>query len=249
MDTTASADALATWAGSLAAARLCGGTLPDPPQPITLAEGYELAARAAPGLGTPAGWKIGATSEGAMAFLGVSEPIRGRLFAERLWHDGARADLAGDRDAEAEPEIAFRLARPLAAGGDPLAAIGTVHAAAEIVRSSHPEPFRLGSGFIVADNAAGLGALIGPEIPRERLVRPDLLAVTLHGPDGASVTGRADAVLGDPLRALSWLAEALGEVPAGTWVLTGAMARAIPVPPGGSLRLDAGEFGGAVLNL
>ena len=63
------------------------------------------------------------------------------------------------------------------------------------------------------------------------------------------MTGRADAVLGDPLRALSWLAGALGEVPAGAWVLTGAMARAIRVPPGGSLRLDADEFGAAVLHL
>jgi 2-keto-4-pentenoate hydratase len=243
-------DNLEAWAAGLAPARLAGGSIADPPAPITLAEGYRLAARGEGLLGTPAGWKIGATSARAMDFLGLEEPIRGRLYAERIWHDGARADLSGDRPAEAEPEIAFRLARDLVAGGDPLGAIGEAFAAAEIVRPSHPDPFRLGAGFIVADNAAGIGALIGPPIPLALLAEPAAITVALSVAGGEACVGRADAVLGNPLDALAWLARHIGTIPAGAWVLSGAMTGAIPLtaPEGeGLLRLDAGPHGSATL--
>jgi len=42
----------------------------------------------------------------------------------------------------------------------------------------------------------------------------------------------------------------VGEIPAGSWVLSGAMARAIPLegdPGEGRLLLDAGAFGTACL--
>ncbi len=243
--------ALDQWAAALAPARLAGRSVIDPPAPIAVEEGYRLAQAGESLLGTPAGWKIGATSERAMAFLQVEEPIRGRVYAERIWRNGDTADLSGERAAEAEPEIAFRLARPLVAGGDPLACIGAVHAAAEIVRPSHPDPFRLGAGFIVADNAAGLGALIGPEIPLAALAAPDQVAVGISVPGGAATEGRADAVLGNPLAALAWLAQTLGEVPAGAWVLSGAMGPAISLASGATgerqLLLDAGPHGTATL--
>lgn len=244
-------DSLDQWAAALAPARLSGRTLVDPPAPISLEEGYRLAKVGEGLLGTPAGWKIGATSERAMAFLGVAEPIMGRLYAERIWHDSDHVPLTGDRPAEAEPEIAFRLARPLAAGGDPLASVGAAHAAAEIVRPSHPDPFRLGTGFIVADNAAGLGALIGPPIPLADLAAPERIAVALTIAGGGTTSGRADAVLGNPLTALAWLAGKLGTIPAGAWVLSGGMAPAVPLEPGaggGVLLLDAGPYGNAALN-
>lgn len=239
---------LLAWADGLAPARLAGGTLGDPPCRLTLAEGYGLADRAAPALGTPAGWKVGATSAGAMAFLGIEAPIRGRLFAERIWRDGDRADLSGDRPAEAEPEIAIRLDEGLAPAVDPRTVAWQAFAAAEIVRPSHPRPFDLGAGFIVADNAAGLGALIGPAIPCEALDDPAGLALTLTTSGGARTRGTADAVLGNPLDALAWLARTVGGLPAGTLVLTGAMARSIPLAPGDRLGLDAGAWGTAGLD-
>jgi 2-keto-4-pentenoate hydratase len=56
-------------------------------------------------------------------------------------------------------------------------------------------------------------------------------------------------VLGDPLNALGWLAGAVGGLPAGALVLTGAMARAVPAPRGATLTLDGGIRGGATLRL
>lgn len=241
---------LEQWAAALAPARLAGRCVGDPPAPISLEQGYRLARIGASLLGTPAGWKVGATSERGMAFLKVSEPIIGCLYAERIWHDGDRADLTGERPAEAEPEIAFLLGQPLAAGDDPIPAIAEVRAAAEIVRPSHPDPFRLGAGFIVADNAAGLGALIGPAIPLDALAAPEKLTVSLAVAGGEACEGRADAVLGNPLEALEWLARRLGVIPAGSWVLSGGMAPAIPLVADageGLLRLDAGPYGTATL--
>lgn len=241
---------LAAWGASLADARLHGRTVAEPPAAIALGTGYALADRVHAALGSPAGWKIGATSAGAMAFLGIHEPIRGRLFHERLWSDGDVADLSGECPAEAEPEIAFRLANALEAGSDPLGAIGEARAAAEIVRPSHPRALELGAGFIVADNAAGLGALIGPAIPLDLLAAPHRLSVTVRVAGGADSTGTADAVLGNPLQSLAWLATALGTIPAGSWVLAGAMARAVPLvrgDAGGQLQLDAGPHGQASL--
>lgn len=243
-------DSLEQWAAALAPARLTGRSLADPPKPILLDEGYRLARLGEDLLGTPVGWKIGATSERGMAFLGVGEPIVGRLYAERMWHDGDIADLSGELIAAAEPEIAFRLGQPLVAGADALSVIAEVRAAAEIVRASHRDPFRLGPGFIVADNAAGLGALIGPPVPLECLDAPDTLQVSLSVAGGSTCEGRADAVLGNPLVALAWLARWLGTIPAGSWVLTGGMAPAIDLDTSrgeGRLRLDAGLHGSAHL--
>ncbi len=234
---------LARWAARLAPARLSGGHVPDPPCPITLAVGYAIAEETAPELGTAAGYKIGATSSAAMAALGIAEPIRGRLFAERIWSDGAAIAVPGVRPPEAEPEVAIRLALPLAPGADPRPAIGAVRLAAEIVRATHADPFALGPGFIVADNAAGLGALLGPPLPPAALDQPAAIVATLSVDGGPATRGSADAVLGSPLAALGWLAATLGGLAAGQWVLTGAMARAIPVPPGATLRLDGGALG------
>jgi 2-keto-4-pentenoate hydratase len=238
------------WASLLPEARLAGGTVPDPPEAIGLGEGYRLAASNEGRLGAAAGWKIGATSARAMTFLGIDEPIMGRLFAERVWEDGDWADLSGERPAEAEPEIAFRLAEALDAGGEPMSAIGEVRAAAEIVRPSNDRAFDLGVGYIVADNAAGLGALIGPPIPLEALAEPKSISVALKVERGDTCRGTADAVLGNPLEALAWLAGRIGSIPAGSWVLSGAMAPAIPLEKRGEegrLLLDAGPHGSAEL--
>jgi len=242
--------ALEAWSRALVPARLEGGSVSEPPEPIMLETGYSIARLRCEGLGTAAGWKIGATSARAMEFLEVDEPIVGRLFAERIWHDGDLADLSGDRCAEAEPEVAFLLGRTLAGGEPALGSIAEMRAAAEIVRPSHDDAFRLGAGFIVADNAAGLGALIGPAIPLDLLETPGDIRIALSDEGGETCEGTADAVLGNPLEALAWLAGHLGEIPAGSWVLSGAMARAIPLAAKGGqglLELDAGPFGTAVL--
>jgi 2-keto-4-pentenoate hydratase len=177
-----------------------------------------------------------------MAFLGIAEPIRGRLFAERLFTDGAAMDLGNG--AEAEPEIMLTLGRPLAPGADPLAAVSRACFAAELVRPTRSDAFAQGPGFIVADNAAGLAALIGAGgaaggAGRTRCAARGAERGRRH--DGR----RGRRCAGGPASRPRLLASALGELPAGTVVLTGAMARAIPAPPGAALLLDCGAWGRA----
>ena len=230
-------------ADSLVAARLSGGLVP-PPAPLSLADGYALAADLYPRLGTPAGWKVGATSPGAQAFLGVAEPIRGRLHRERLWRaDGERivaVVLPGDRPVEVEPEVVLRVGPDLA----PDAAWFGI----EVNRPSFADPFAHGVGAIVADNAASVALLLGPALPLAALGDPAALTATI-AVDGVVIAGgSADAVLGDPRRAYGWLRGCVDLRP-GDLVATGAMGRSAVVGRSALLVLDAPGFGAARFRL
>lgn len=236
---------LARFAAALAEARRTGASVADP-APLTLEEGYRVAALLAPSLGTVAGWKVGATSAGAQAFLGIVEPIYGRVFAHGLWPNGARVAPPGERDAEAEPEILVRLARTPGEtiGRDDIAA---VHVGVEVNRPSRDDALELGAPFIVADNAAHCGLVIGPEIDMAALAAPADIRVRLMRGEALHASGDAAAVLGDPLEAARWLVRTRlssdRPVRAGDWIATGAMARSARLAVGDRLVADFGGFG------
>lgn len=223
----------------IAAARRTGGELPDAPT-LTLEEGYAVQRLVAARLGEAAGWKVGATSAGAQAFLGVGEPIRGRVLGGGLIRSGDAPPIPGDRPAEAEPEILFRLGRD--PEGDPAEAVASVHLGLEINRPSRADALALGAGFIVADNAAHAALVIGPEIPMAALDRPGQVRVRLIRNGETAGEGDAAAVLGHPLEALRWLARAT-PLRAGDWIATGAMARSCPFARGDRVRADFGPLG------
>ncbi len=227
-----------TFAESLAAARAAGGLVPPPPH-LTLAEGYAIAAALYPRLGTPAGWKVGATSAAAQVFLGVAAPIRGRLFAERVSSEGEVA-LPGDRPVEVEPEVVLRVGPD---GAPDAAWLGI-----EINRPSYAEPFAHGVGAIVADNAASVGLLLGPPLPLAALDDPVAVIAAIRA-DGIEVArGSADVVLGNPRAAYAWLTGEVALAP-GELVATGAMARSAVVARGTVLVLDGGPWGEARFTL
>lgn len=224
-------------AAKLAKARLSGGTTDFPA--LTLAQGQDIARRLAPHLGLVLGWKIGATSAGAMAFLKVEAPIHGRLFA--AWQDGAAIRFPGARPVELEPEILFTLGPDL----QPESARFGI----EFNRPSFADPFTLGAGSIVADNAASLGVLLGPVIPLAALDDPASLVAHIDIDGQRVATGSADAVLGNPRTALEALRTALANDPRGLQpgdiIATGAMCRSALLAPGQTVRLDAGVWGSA----
>jgi len=229
-------------ADGLAVARRSGGSVDGFPS-VDLATGYRIAAAMAPMLGPVRGWKIGATSGRAMAFLKIADPIHGRLFG--MWHDGETADVPGARPIEIEPEILFTL-------GDDLMPVAVAFGV-ELNRPSFADPFGLGVGAIVADNAASLGVLLGPALALADLDAPAALVATL-AIDGVTVgTGSADAVLGNPRHALDALraqlaGDARGLRP-GDVIATGAMCRSVEIVRGQTLTIDAGRWGRASLRL
>jgi len=229
-------------ADSLAAARQTGRLVDGFPA-IDLATGYRIAAAMAPRLGPVRGWKIGATSAGAMNFLKIAAPIHGRLFA--LWQDCETIDLPGSRAIEIEPEILFIL-------GDDLTPVAAAFGV-ELNRPSFADPFGLGVGAIVADNAASLGVLMGPMLDLADLANPAELVASLVVDGATLATGSADTVLDNPRHAFDALREQLGGdvrgLRPGDVIATGAMCRSVQIGRGQTLAIDAGRWGRATMKL
>ena len=216
------------------AARRRGEALAEAPPPLTLDEGYAVQHALAVRMGAQRGWKVGATGAGARAALGVVEPIYGRVFAAPL----AGSIVCGPRPLEIEPEIILELGPDLAPAR---AWVGL-----EIVRPSRDDAFRLGAGFIVADNAAHVGLVLGTELAINALDTP---RVTLHRNGVGAGEGTATAVEGGPGASLAWLARALADIDRplapGDLIATGAMARAVKAGAGDVVVADFGEHGRA----
>jgi 2-keto-4-pentenoate hydratase len=200
------------------------------------------------------GHKIGLTSLAMQELLGVDQPDFGYLTAAMVSESGCTLSAGDFLAPRAEAEIAFRFARPLAGPdldvADVLAAVDAVAPAIEVIDSRIAD-WRLTIADTVADNASSGHVVLGAWQPLGAL---DLAAVeaelTVAGPGGRheAVHGRGDAVLGHPATAVAWLARALHEyggdaIAPGEIVLSGAMARAVVVQAGDSVRATAGALG------
>lgn len=180
------------------------------------------------------GHKIGLTSKAMQEMVGVDQPDYGYLLDTMVLDDGAAIDIASLVAARVEAEIAFRLKRTLSGATisveQVLAATEAVAPALEVI-DSRVADWRITITDTIADNASSARAVVGAFRPVEGL---DLPGVAMRmDVDGEVVEGRGDAVLGHPALAVAWLAQALhaqGEaLEAGEVVLSGALARALPV--------------------
>jgi 2-keto-4-pentenoate hydratase len=241
--------------GALAEARRAGRltAIPAnwPPAALDAAERIRDAATAA--MGEPvAGWKIGATSPEAQQIMGCDGPFFGPLFASRIHESGATvAFTPGTLGVECE--FAFRIASDQPAGradydaGSLAGLVASCHPALEIVgRRVGGEGFPNVTGA-VADFALNVAFVHGPAIPRWR--EADLAAAEVKGFVGDEQTnaGHGRNVLGHPLNALAWLANALaargGGLKAGDWVSTGTCLGVVKAAPGARIRGEYGPLG------
>ncbi|MER7793191.1 fumarylacetoacetate hydrolase family protein [Streptomyces sp. NPDC097640] len=185
--------------------------------------------------------------------LGVDEPDFGHLLDDMVHRDAGPFPAACVPAARyclprVEPEICFRLARPLRGPDitveDVLHATDAVAPALEIV-DSRIRDWKITLVDTVADNASSAGLVHGPWTPLADV--PDLAAVTtellVDGEPVASGSGRE--VLGHPAAAVAWLANTLATfgtaLEPGQVVLPGAMTTAPSVRAG--QRAEA-RFGG-----
>ncbi|WP_225827195.1 2-keto-4-pentenoate hydratase [Streptomyces naphthomycinicus] len=225
-------------------------TWPD----LDLADAYavqqdNIARRLAAGA-TVIGHKAGLTSAPMRQLLGANEPDFGHLLDDMAHRDGATVRAARYCDPRIEPEICFRLARPLRGPGvttaDVLAATGAVAPALEIV-DSRIRDWRITLVDTVADNASSAGLVCGPWTPMEHT--PDLAAVSVDLlVDGSQVaTGNGKEVLGHPATAVAWLANTLAafgrELDAGHVILPGAMTTAPFIGTGQKAAAHFGALG------
>jgi 2-oxopent-4-enoate/cis-2-oxohex-4-enoate hydratase len=198
------------------------------------------------------GKKIGVTSAPVQEMLGVYQPDFGFLTDAMVYEDGAEIPVTGKLiQPRAEGEIAFRLRKDLVGPGvteaDVLDATETIMPCFEIV-DSRIDDWNIKIQDTVADNAScGVYVLGKNEVDPRDFDLPGL-KMTIYKNGEYNSEGLGSAVQGNPLTAVAWLANTLGEfgIPfkAGEVILSGSLAPLIPVVVGDEMSLEIEGIGG-----
>jgi 2-keto-4-pentenoate hydratase len=228
-------------------------------RPTTREAGYAAQAALAGLVGAQlAGWKIAATSEAGQKHIGVSGPLAGRIFADRIKPLGAAISLAGNRMCVAEPEMTFQFARDLPPRTAPytaaevMDAVADLYIAVEVPNSRFADFVHAGEASLIADNACAHEYVKGAAAPAAwrtlDLAAHAVTAAVVRG-DGQAWhrAGSGAAVLGDPRVALTWLVNELRVLGLGTqaglFVTTGTCMQPLEVTPGDTVEVDFGVLG------
>lgn len=229
--------------------------LPEYCRPRTVAEGYAAQAELSKLSGWQAvGWKIAATSTAGQKHIGVDGPLAGRLLAGKLHENGAELPAAHLYMAVIEAEFVFRLADDLPPRGhdyspeDVVEATASLHLGIEVPDSRFEDFSIVGAPQLIADNACTeffvLGAAVS-ESWRDLDLASHQISVAINGETTAEGTGAN--VLGDPRRALAWLANdrITQGVPlcAGEIITTGTCIVPTAIRPGDYVAADFGALG------
>ena len=241
-------------------------TLPAELRPRDIAAGHAIQA-ALPEVAGQAvvGWKIAATSAAGQAHIQVDGPLPGRILDGFVHPVGSTLSLSGNRMRVVEPEFAFRMGRalppraPVYTVDEVRAAVASLHPAFELPDSRYAEFTRAGKAQLIADDACCGRFAFGPAAPatwRDADLAAHRVHATVFGADGAERyrrDGEGRALLGDPLVALTWLANELSSLGfglrAGDWASCGTCMVPLEVMPGDRVVADYGELGRIELGL
>lgn len=185
------------------------------------------------------GKKIGLTSRAVQKQLGVDQPDFGYLTSDmEVAHQG---ELPAPRliQGRVEGEVAFVLGSTLRGPGitpaDVRAATDHVRVAIEII-DSRVRDWKIKIQDTIADNASSAYFVLGPA--RVRLDEIDLVRAKMQLWVNGELKsqGQGSACLDDPLNAVAWLANKMGELgvalAAGDVILSGAYGPVVPVRAG-----------------
>lgn len=194
------------------------------------------------------GHKIGLTSEGIRAQLGVDEPDFGRLL-DTMFVDERTVTTADLIAPRVEPEIGFVLDADLPATAtyrDVLAATDAVVPVAEII-DSRIRDWELEIEDTVADNGSSGRFVVGEQFTDVSGRDLSLEGATLRKNGELVEAGVGANVLEHPARAVAWLADALADtdesLSAGDIVLSGSFTPAVDLAPGDVVTLEFTSLG------
>ena len=208
--------------------------LPAELMPANLDEAYRirqvLEAIEQAGRGAVAGYKIGLTTPIMQQLCGVAEPIYGAIFAGEVHHGRTELLVQNYCRLGIETEIAVRLGEDLPDGRAPdrvAAAVESCMAAIELLEDLRHDYKRLSAAAMVAGNVWNAGVVLAPPVSDWRAL--DLARLSARLSIGGREIGRGTGgdVMGNPLNALAWLADALAAegtpLKRGMIVMTGSM--------------------------
>jgi 2-keto-4-pentenoate hydratase len=190
------------------------------------------------------GWKVGMTSKAMQQQFGFHEPVFGCiLHSLPTGHTFAPSGLI---NPGFENELCMRLSRDLTGTislDEARAAIEVVHPSLEIIetRGSFTEQIALA----LADNAQQKAVILGAPVKLPDVLETIEARVFVNGQ--VVGTGTGDAVLGNPLNSVVWLAGKLVQygriLKAGEIIMTGSFTRQFPMSPGDRIRTEFSGIG------
>ena len=201
------------------------------------------------------GHKVGLSSEAMQKMMGVDEPDYGHLLGDMEVFEDVPVNTAKYLFPRVEVEVGFILAEDLPGAGctedDVLAATAAYAPSIELI-DTRIKDWKIALCDTIADNASSAGYVLGPErvSPKDIDITGIDAVLTRNGEVVAE--GRSDAVLGNPVTAVAWLARKVDSfgvrLRAGDIVLPGSCTRAIDVRPGDAFVADFAGLGSVRLS-
>jgi len=199
---------------------------------------------------TVRGHKVGLSSRAMQEMMGVDEPDYGHLLSDMAVSEDVPVSAGRYCYPRVEVEVAFVLGGSLpgehCTEDDVLAATEAVAPAIELI-DSRIRDWDIRIGDTIADNASSAGFVLGPD--RVKPADLDLLTIDARlRRNGEQVAaGRSDAVLGNPVTAVAWLARKVASfgvtLEAGHVILPGSVHRAIDARPGDDFEAEFDGLG------
>ena len=190
------------------------------------------------------GWKVGLTSKAIQQQFNVHEPVFGCILeSEPSGHVFAPGDLISPGF---ESELCLRLGKDLSGSITPdeaRAAIDVVYPSLEIIETRGNLTEQL--ALALADNAQQKTVILGASVTMPAHPETVEARVIINGEVVA--TGTGDAVLGNPLNSVVWLAAKLADfgrsLKAGEIIMSGSFTRQFPIRSGDNIRCEFSGLG------
>jgi 2-keto-4-pentenoate hydratase len=185
------------------------------------------------------GHKVGLSSKAMQDMMNVDEPDYGHLLSDMQVHEDQPVSAGRYCYPRVEVEVGFILGATLPGEGcteqDVIDATEAVAPAIELIDSRILD-WNIKIGDTIADNASSAGYVLGPERVKPTDIDLRTIDARLMRNGEQVAEGRSDAVLGNPVTAVAWLARKVASfgvtLEAGHVILPGSVHRAIDVRPG-----------------
>ncbi|WP_286239500.1 2-oxo-3-hexenedioate decarboxylase [Neptuniibacter halophilus] len=196
------------------------------------------------------GMKMGLTSWAKMAQMGVEHPCYGFLADYFAVADGGDIRHEELIHPKIEAELAFVTKAPLKGPGvhiaDVLRATDFVMPAVEVIDSRYKD-FKFDLKSVIADNSSSSRFIAGSTMKPASELDLKNLGVVMEINGEVVQVGAGAAVLGHPASSVAMLANMLGErgeeIPAGSFIMIGAITAAVQVNKGDSFVVRYQDLG------